>query len=472
MAYPFDPAPDDASPSELFIDAPVAADVPHDDPYLYLAEGLRDGDGALILYRLFERLTALRDRLAQKVARLPLLVSPWHCPAELLDYLRAHVAFGDGGGLADLVARDLPERDLRKLIGLAATYWQRRGRRDALEGLCQGLVGVRPAIRTTWDASLPLVGEMAIGAEDGPCDMVAMQSHADDPLTLDATGELWVGLRVPPPPGGWTKATRWTPFHDADPPVAPGLGDPTPMDLVLDLFDLSRPSGARFDVAFVDWLDEFLDGYLPHWAHSGAGGAPSIVLGGKVATGAPPDHQHLSVPVGTTVWPTRTWSDIHWSGLLRFAGASDGTRLWAMTSVGALGRAGYYIRVTLPDQYEVVEVTPPGSVVLVAGALPFPLAPDCWYGFRLWWGDDGTGAGTQAAGLTIDNEVVIDAAGGLPATHTSGSVAVQTLPGNAGPTLLGPTEVFERPLLTYQITGPVSSAARNARRLFPGGKIT
>lgn len=469
MIYPFNPAPDDTAPSEQFIDPPVATDVPHDDPYRYLAEGLRDGDESLILYRLFERLAALRDRVAQKTWRLPLIVNPWKCPAALLDHLRAHVAFGEGGGLADLVARDLPERDLRKLIALAATFWKRRGRRDAMEGLCQGLVGVRPAIRTTWSGSMPLIGEMAIGHEDGPCDMVAMQSHTDDPASLDATGEMWVGVRVPPPPGGWTKAARWTPFHDAPGPAAPGLGDATPIDLVLDLLDLSRPMGARLDVAFVDWLDEFVDGLLPHWAYSGA--TPSVILGAKVTPGDPPNPPRMSVVAGSTVYPTRTFTDVVWSGTIRFAGAADTVWLWCMSTV-TTGRAGYYIRIALPDQFEVVEVSPPVSTSLVSGTLPFPLSPGCWYGFQLRWGDDATGAGTQSAGVLIDNEVVIENPGGLPATHTAGTVAVQTLVGNAGPTLLGPTEVFARPLLTYQITGPASSAARNARRQFPGGKIS
>lgn len=246
---------DESAPSENFIGVPVATDVVAPRIYPMLLEGIRvlDQDqGGAFVERYLRRAETLWARYQQKVWRLPYLVDYRRTPAAMLEYLRAHVGFGPKSGLPDEIASRLDEAGLRKLIKLAVPYWTRRGRRDALADSIRTLAsGIRPAI-DDWFSMRMLIDEAAIGVEGLPgSDPWLLYASVFGVTGSSADGEVQVVLRVPDL-GGLDR------------------------QLVEDLAQLARPVGERYEIAYVDFIDTFVDGRLGLWATREGSGAVSL----------------------------------------------------------------------------------------------------------------------------------------------------------------------------------------------------
>lgn len=238
-------------PSEAFLDVPVSGDVYPGTPgrsriYPMLQSGLRRLDheqGGDLLDRFLARPDELWATLEQKIHRLPYLFDPVRCPTECLDFLRSHVAFGAGAGTPDEVASRLSSDDLRRLISVAVRYWKTRGLRVALSDMIRVFTsGIRPAI-DDWFFVRTLVDEGLLGVEGGPGidPWLVYSSLFDVPGGLLDGAEHEVSFRVP----------------DL------GTLDRT---VVLDLCSLARIPSERFEVAFVDFLDLFVDGRTGYWS--------------------------------------------------------------------------------------------------------------------------------------------------------------------------------------------------------------
>lgn len=256
MVDPTGYVPADATaPSESFVNPPIFTDVHSGDIYPMLQSALRQMDetqGTAILQRVLERPEELFRRHQQKLWRITRLSRADEVPDALVSFLLTFVAFGEGSGLPWEVAQKLSTDNQRKLLRLAVPYWLKRGRRVALEASIRFITGVRPAIDSWFDVR-SIVDELILGGEGGPTDpwMIWSTRVARDAAPNVGEDDDWaehhVSLRVP------------------------GIvGDAERQQMVADLCEIARPFGERYEIAFVDFIDVMLDGWLPWWVSLGA----------------------------------------------------------------------------------------------------------------------------------------------------------------------------------------------------------
>jgi len=289
---------DGAAPSESFVGAlPDFSDVMSGDIYTMLPKALRQLDadeGIYFLQRFLQRAGELWDRWQQKTWRIARLSNPRFAPDTVLDHLLALVGFGPGSGLPDRIARRLSNADKRKLAALAAQFWIRRGREDAISDAIRTLAsGVRPVI-DDWFWVRFLMDEALVGVEGGPgADAWLLYENTLGLAAGVVDGDAQVVFRVP----------------DID-----GALDRT---LVQQLCDLVRPPSERYEIAFVDFVDTFLDGRAGVWTNLGL--TPAVWVPGDSAT-TPITLPGLKLVVGAAErvdTPTSTaWARCHSSFLL------------------------------------------------------------------------------------------------------------------------------------------------------------
>ena len=241
-------------PSENFIKrgsstqtAPDSTDVLSTDMFKMLSTGLRLADiaGNDILSRFFMRPNIVNDAVQQKAHKLGKLSDPSVVPDVLLQHMRTIVGFGEGTGLPDKIYDQLDFRTARKLIRLAVPFWQRRGRRDAIEDLVFTLTGVRPLV-VQWFESRNILDEVFIGVGVPLIEeFTAIFNFVEEvSSSSEVDGDVQVHIRI----------------ADSDP-----AGDPLDKTLVKDMLKLCRPLCERYSIAYVDFLDTIIDGRLGHW---------------------------------------------------------------------------------------------------------------------------------------------------------------------------------------------------------------
>lgn len=411
---------DASAPSESFVDGvPVATDLPTADLYRLLPQALRDldeQDGNGLLRRFLTRPAELAERWMRKAWRVPRLLDYRYCPDALLDHLRAHVGFGAGSGTPDRIASRLSAADLRRLIKLAVPYWQRRGRRDALLDAIRTLTGVTPQI-LDWFYLRAIVGEvlLGVGGVGGDPLMIYHDVTAAPVGTVD--GEVQVAVRVPDEAGTLDRT------------------------LVVDLCSLARPIGERYEVAFVDFLDTFLQGRLAHW----------LTLAGAAATVRTPDTSTTPPTLAAMVLAEGTaegmdtplapsWTGYIWSLLV------------GLQDVGQTLRLQFYMPALSLADGLYVDLDPPGTVTLglrQAGVdvAAVAVAADLTIGTGL----RGVRVDVQPAGadtlvrVYLDANLVIDQAiAGVP--WAGGTAAVQAVGATGLPVVVSGVEVWRRPL--------------------------
>lgn len=233
--------PDINAPSENTINCEDAEDVPRIEMFQMLTEGLRiwDSQSGSVYERLLVRPDELFARYFQKVWKLICIPHYNKCPAELLDYVAWIVGFGPSQGAATKLWSLLETDQKRIMLKIAIKFWKRRGRLDLLSDAIRLFASsIRPRI-ITWFWRRPLVGEIRIGKDGRPeSDLtLVLTEHVEDASETDIYLTL---IRVP------------------------DLGDLN-RDVVEAIADLSRPSNETFEIAYVDFVDTFVDGRNGYW---------------------------------------------------------------------------------------------------------------------------------------------------------------------------------------------------------------
>ena len=240
--------------SEMVVDPPTYTDVRDADLYGMLQQGLRDVDrlhGGQFLQRFLLRAEDLWARHQQKIHRLALLDDPDRCPAALLDYLLALVGFGPKSRYKDVVAA-LDEVGKRKLAKVAVPLWKEKGRRDSILDVVRLVTGFRPVV-FEWNE---ITGQLDVGF------FGAFHGAGDEGFFL--TAPLLVGglepLDVDDPDAG---------EHHLYVRVVGASLPGSQKDLLETLLGILRPVNEYWEVAYVDFLDTFLDGILSWWDVTG-----------------------------------------------------------------------------------------------------------------------------------------------------------------------------------------------------------
>lgn len=409
------------APADNFLGVPVATDVPSGKIYPMLMLGLREIDqaaGNTFLERFVKRPEQVWDALAQKIWKLPYLLDPVRIPESLLKYLRANVGFGPGSGLPDRIARRLGTTDLRKLIKLAVPYWTERGTRGALEASLRIVTGIRPAVYD-WFWMRGILGEIELGIAGDQADWWLGYSSVLDVSAGVADGEVGVAIRVPDENG--------TLDHQ----------------VVLDLASLARPLSERYEIAFVDFLDTFVDGRLGHWIsegtdavwQAGADGSPPVLPALRIVPGV------TEIAVTPRCW---NWTSYVWTMVLR-----------PRTTPGAVNL--YFYRSTTGIDHYRVTLTPPNTVdlyrrvlgvdtLLVTAAYVLPTTP---FGARI---------DVVAASSVAPNQIRVYLDGDLAlehladTSHHTGTIAVGCPAGGSDGWDFAQTELWEQPLTVELLT--------------------
>jgi hypothetical protein len=208
-------------------------------------------------------------------------------------------------------------------------------------------------------------------------------------------------------------------------------------DLAIGLCSIARPVGERYEIAFVDFLDTFVDDRLAHWETRGA---PAGVWGsGSMAT-TPPTLPGLDLAVGSrerAIPPLAdAWHDYSWTVYLAWATDED---------------VGLRFLVTDDDNYYEVRISPPNAVrlyrivggapILIAANLAVPLATPATRGVRVEHAWSGLAGDPNQIRVYVDGNLAIDDF--TDSTYRQGTIEVEAL---TGPVRLCRTELFQRPL--------------------------
>lgn len=422
MAFNDSPEPlDESAPSRNFVAPPAASDVAAAAIYPMLLEGLRvldEQQGGGLVRRFLKRPEEQWARLQEKAWLLPRLLDYRQIPADLLRFLRAHVGFGERSGLPDRIADRLDATGVRKLIKLAVPYWTRRGRLDALTDSIRTLAtGIRPAV-DDWFFVRFLLDEVLLGVEalPGADPWLLYESVLDVPTGGGADGEVQVSIRVP----------------DL------GTLDRT---LVEDLIRLARPAGERYEIAYVDFLDTFIDGRLGHWLTAAPPAAvwkpadrtvdPPVLPGFELTA---PGREAIDVPKAAA------WTGYSIRFIVRFtAAATLIVRFYVQDADNY-----YWLKLKTPDTIEFGKVVG-GVSALIASNNAADLAVPAARGVVVQVEDNG--GANQVRVLLDTEEALLDAS---DATFGAGAVHFEA---GAGTFSVHRVEVYEDPLAIVVLGG-------------------
>jgi len=460
--YTRDNPPDSGSPSETFVNTPDASDVADLQLYQALPLVLREADaqqGRELLLRYLQRPQELFDRQQQKTWKIAQMMRYDRVPAALVDHLLTIVGWGRGSGLPNTIAQQLSALNKRKMIGIAVAYWKKRGRRGALADFVRAFTGVRPLI-FDWFQVRNLTDELVVGQEWGPADVLADHTTTADAGTGEPDGEHAVEIRVPLPPNQttWSEPAGYQArAYGGGGPAVPDEDDDISSDFVLDVIELARPMSERYQVAFVTWLDTFLDQRLAHWESLGTN-AVTWVEGSPTDPPDEPDHPHFLLTPDTKELVNRGgamedrgprntpgWSGYIYRGLVRLPAADSEGRLWFYAYDDQTDVEGYYIRLAPPSTVELHSVTTAGGDVTLDTA-SWPLVVGAWFSFLVDIAEED--GGDNRIQVYLDGNLFFDLANN---DHDSGTIAVQCPATSVGNLQIGPMEVYQRPLLVVDL---------------------
>lgn len=414
----FEDGPLTGLPSESFVDLPPATDVPRTLIYPFLQAALRQIDsaqGGELLKRLLRGPERVWAELVQKIAALPSLSDPLHAPPHTLEHMKGLVGFGSGQ--AGEVAKELSRDDLRRLILVAVPFWQRRGTLGALRAMIRMFGGTSPAI-DDWFWDRWIIDEVLLGGDPGTGGPWLDYSLAEDVPSGVVSGEMSVSIRVPD---------------------SLGLN----RTLVEGLCQLARPAGERYGLAFVDFLDTFLDGRAPQlWVVDG--GTPSWEVGDSSTSPPLLPGVEFDAAGGTIRAETprsSAWTRYVWTSLLYWFG--DREVLLKFYQSGADDY--YWLRMTPPGTMELgkrvggVDATIETVSVSLASPAPRAIILDV----------DHAGTGPNQIRVYLDATLVLDNA--TDSEFRTGTVSVEVAAGSER-VRFSRTELWQRPLDYRELT--------------------
>ena len=408
------PLPDHDSPSENFIGLTVEDRVWDAQMYPLLTQGLRDADaaGTELLRRLLQRPEELVAHFQQKVWTLPSIIDYRKTPDSLLDYLRWHVGFG-GTGSAAKFASTLTNDELRTLIKVAVRFWKTKGIRYTLINTIRFFAtGVSPQVDDFFYMQA-LFDEVLWGFEEGP------------------GTDFWMLYTPETAPSGSLNDANYVAIRIAD----TGSINRT---LIESILELQRPASVRFEIAYVDFLDTFIDGRLGHWLSVGAGLTtyvppdsstdPVQLPGFRFALG---DRERVDVS-GAGSWRRYTWRSIV------YLEDSNSCRIHMRYLVQDDDNC-YYFRIDTSTNVVTLWLLVAGAPTLLATSaaliIPKPAPIAVWVETTF----EGSGDPNYHR-LSIDGEPVLTHSGDT--TYRTGTVEVEHFQGT-GSFVLARTELFQ-----------------------------
>jgi len=371
-----------------YVEPPESAEELQLEMYDFIIWPIREKDqieGKLFLKRFLEGpQQEWRDTQA-RIFAIKDLWSVTKCPDEFLKYLKNIV-----GWTAELehITKELDDATLRRLISASVPLWKTRSTRDSIANVLSLVTGERLRVWNWFDFRWVL-DETEFSEEH----------QGRDPWIIDLPGsgeEYWMNVRI----------------------VDPGTFQ---RQLVKDVLNLMRPTGERFEITYLDFLDLFkVDGDASQWDILLGGNAPTVTGGMARFTDDTSDEGAIVNVEGSDDWENYVVSARLRGSKSTFGLVGYGIALYV--DVDALDGFGVLLSVRDNKVY-LVEIDNAIGAVRASfdfGTIGYTLQPDVWYGVRAQAYTDGTDVKFK---IYVDNNLCIDFTDNTPIT-TKGKAGI------------------------------------------------
>lgn len=357
--------------------------------YDFFFAPIRDADaseGALFLKRYLEGPQALWATFIAKTKSLPKLWSVIDAPDEALPFLQTIV--GWTSELASITDRLTPFQ-LRRLISASAAIWNTRGPEDGIVNVIRFLTGARARVWSWFDFRF-IIDETGTSEEHDGRDAWVVSCPGEPALD-----EYRSNVRV----------------------VDDGTGS-LDRKLVVDVLGLLRPTGERFDVTWLAFLDEFEEaGDSFQWT----GLVPDQVAAGfaSLSDNAVAESAFVAGDVPAT------WSDLIAFARVRGSSSGAGVR-FGLAVYAADDDNRYKVGLDIASNAVVLSSVVAGVESVLATVPPSvgALLASVWYGLRVVVFAEGP---TNRVRVYLDGDLVIDTVnadlsqGGASVWHDDGA---------------------------------------------------
>jgi len=374
-----------------YIEPPAPEEVLPLDMYRFLLEPIRQEDakreGAFFVKRYLQGPQAIWLQTQESIFNIKKLWSITECPDEFLKYLKNIVGWTND---LNYITEALSNDALRRLIAASIPLWKKRGREQALLDVLRLATGTRCRIWNWFDYRWVL-DETNLGE----------QHEGRDP---------WI-IELPGPP-------TLTEYYSTLRIVDDGSLN---RELVANLVQFMRPVGERVEVAYIDFLDQFLvDDDLSQW---------QTLQGSEYLTVAEGQGQLLDTSQIESVITSRTdafqWHDCVTYWRIKLSGTDCGCLFYVQDA------SNYYFASIRPDinAIELGKKVGGTTSTIASWTPPSPAGPildEIWYGIRVEIVTEGA---TNRIKVFFDGDEIINTTdpdlsqGNIGLYHAAGSTA-------------------------------------------------
>lgn len=359
--------------------------------YDFLIKPLRERDvaeGNEFLWRYLIGPQSVWETIQEKIEAIKDLWSVTACPDEYLQYLKNIVGWTRE---LDHITENLDYASLRRLIAASVPLWKNRSTEDSIIDILNILIPARARI-WNWFQLRWILDETIVQDE---------RHEGRDAFLLAIGDQYWMNLRI------------------VDNPV--GTIDKT---LAKNIANLMRPTGERFEIVYLRFLDLFeVDGDYAQW---------SEVAGAPLTT--PPVVADGMLQLMNTSEQETLWADVEDSeNFGDTGGVMVSTRIRTQTTAVFVGPGvlwyldpvamnGYYIQLCVNLNYAYIGYvtggTPTAFGDVYLSTLGITLELDRWYLIRIECTEQGA---TNRIRVFLDGQEIQDV---NDATYSQGTVAL------------------------------------------------
>lgn len=346
-----------------WVEPPASAEELQLDMYNFLIEPIRQKDlneGALFVQRLLTGSQTLWRADQSRIFSIKDLWSVTDCPDDFLQYLKRIVGWTKD---LDGITEGLDDATLRRLIAATVPLWKSRSTEDSVANVLNLVTGNRSQVWNWFDYRW-ILDETALEEE--------RQGRDSWLISMPGTGEdiYWSTIRI----------------------VDPGEDGRA---LVKDVANLMRPTGERYEIVYLKFLERFLvSGDLSQWyvpdPLQTAGAVLPTVEGGVAKFDEAGTHAMLVNTDGAEDWEDRAL-------YARMKGTDDtnfkGFGIVGMVDVDTGNGYGCHLDLELNavvlDVYNAWVST--GYDTFYFSSIGMQLLQNVWYGLRMQISQEGTG---------------------------------------------------------------------------------
>jgi len=358
--------------------------------YDLIIKPIRDQDrqeGLLFLQRLLQGAQEVWQDITSKIDSIKDLWSVDDCPDGFLQYLKWIVGWTKE---LDHITKNLDAATLRRLISVSVPMWKRRSTETSIIDLLSTLVPARSRI-WSWFELRWILDTDFIGLEEW---------RGRDPWILGPDDPYWMNVRIVDNPAGTINR-----------------------QLLKDVLNLMRPSGERFEIVFLRFLDLFeVDGDLSQWQEYGGTLAISpVVEEGLLKLLDTTQQEGLCASVeGADDWGDT--GGVMVTARIRWQTGGDWVGPGLMWHLDPDLLNGYYVQFDPGRNYLLMGKITGGTPSSIADTdldpLGITLEADRWYCLRVQCVDNGV---VNVIKIFLDGEEIIDT---TDATYDQGNIAL------------------------------------------------